>query len=91
MTTTAEYRGRKYRLAWRGQTKYGERAKLQFFDGSREFWVDAGAITISTDSPKSYSFGRRSGAYSHECWACREARAEGKEACWQCTFDVYDN
>jgi hypothetical protein len=56
---TAEYKGRKYRLAWMGQTKYGRRAKLAFFDGSKEFWVDAGKVSIvsqasSSDGQKSY-------------------------------------
>lgn len=39
------YKGRRYRLAWYGSTeKYGLRAKLQFTDGSTEFWVDAEMI-----------------------------------------------
>jgi ribonuclease HI len=38
---TAFYRGKKYKLKWRGMTKYGDRACLEFMDGSgREFWVD---------------------------------------------------
>lgn len=40
------YKGRKYRVLWSGPTKYGQRAHLQFFDGSRDFWVDAAAVTI---------------------------------------------
>lgn len=44
---TATYKGKSYRLAWIGQTKYGERAKLAFFDGSREFWVDATKVQVS--------------------------------------------
>lgn len=66
MTTTsqiAEYKGRKYRLAWRGTTKYGERAKLQFFDGSKEFWVPAEAITVS--APRSYGFRHHSDNAPH--------------------------
>ena len=42
---TAEYKGRKYRLLWSGKTKFGNRAKLAFMDGSKEFWADAGAVS----------------------------------------------
>ena len=42
----AEYKGRKYRLVWQGKTKFGERAKLQFFDGSKEFWVNSSLIKV---------------------------------------------
>ena len=41
----AIYKGRKYKLLWSGKTKYGRRAKLGFFDGSKEFWVDADRIS----------------------------------------------
>jgi hypothetical protein len=54
----AEYKGRKYKLLWIGNTKYGRRARLGFFDGSKEFWVDASAIR--TLSPASSS-GRSGG------------------------------
>lgn len=46
----AEYKGRKYRLLWIGDTKYGRRAHLQFFNGSKDFWVDAALVSITTDS-----------------------------------------
>ncbi len=96
MTTsqTAEYKGRKYRLAFCGETKFGRRAKLAFFDGSKEFWVAADAIQIiegsaaRSTSTRARSF--RSGAYDSGCWGCRDARAAGKEACKQCMFDEYD-
>lgn len=39
------YKGKRYRLVWKGKTKYGKRAKLAFFDGSKEFWVDAGKLS----------------------------------------------
>lgn len=42
----AVYKGRKYKLLWSGETKYGRRAKLGFFDGSKEFWVAAEAISV---------------------------------------------
>jgi len=50
ISKTATYKGKKYRLLWEGKTKYGRRCKLGFWDGSREFWADATAVTIgSTD------------------------------------------
>lgn len=48
----ATYKGRKYRLLWVGQTKYGKRAHLQFFDGTRDFWVDASAVAVSDSSSR---------------------------------------
>lgn len=36
---TATYKGRTYRLLWLGNTKFGSRARLQFMDGSKDFWV----------------------------------------------------
>lgn len=44
---TAEYKGRKYRLLFIGNTKYGRRAHLEFFDSSKNFWVDAGLVSES--------------------------------------------
>jgi hypothetical protein len=40
----ALYKGRHYRLLYLGHTKYGERAKLEFMDGTKSFWCDAGAV-----------------------------------------------
>lgn len=40
----AEYKGRKYRLLWLGNTKYSRRAHLQFFSGDKDFWVDASLV-----------------------------------------------
>jgi len=42
------YKGKSYRLLWSGKTRYGERAKLQFMNGTKEFWV--GAELISSGS-----------------------------------------
>jgi hypothetical protein len=41
------YKGKPYNMVWRGKTPYGERAKLQFMDGSKEFWVDVAQIEES--------------------------------------------
>jgi len=40
-----QYKGRSYRLLWSGSTRYGDRAKLQFMDGSKEFWADLSKVT----------------------------------------------
>lgn len=50
---TAEYKGRKYRLLYSGPTKYGKRAHLQFFDGTKDFWVDAGLVHEVGESSRS--------------------------------------
>lgn len=44
-TATATYKGKKYRLLWAGQTKFGRRAHLQFMDGGKDFWVDEALVT----------------------------------------------
>jgi hypothetical protein len=50
----AEYKGRKYRLLWSGKTKYGFRAHLAFFDGSKDFWCDGNAVR-ELDGPARFS------------------------------------
>ena len=60
----AEYKGRKYRLMFIGQTKYGRRANLQFLDGSKDFWVAADAVTVLQDGGDS---GRAPGHFEHSC------------------------
>lgn len=37
---TVSYKGRNYTVVFAGTTKFGEKAKLSFLDGSKEFWVD---------------------------------------------------
>ncbi len=49
------YKGRQYRQMWSGETKYGKRAKLQFLDGSKEFWVDASQVSGGGSSSSSRS------------------------------------
>lgn len=51
----ATYKGRKYRLLFIGETKFGKRAHLQFFDGTKDFWVDASAVAVSESSPRARS------------------------------------
>ena len=45
---TAQYKGRAYRLLYIGPTKFGQRAHLQFLDGSKDFWVDAVMVSTGT-------------------------------------------
>lgn len=58
MTQTATYKGRKYRCLFAGKTKYGRRAHLEFFDGSKSFWVDAHLVSVSGGESKRDSFRR---------------------------------
>lgn len=43
--SSATYKGRKYKLLWVGDTKFGRRAHLGFWDGSKSFWVDATLVS----------------------------------------------
>lgn len=42
----ATYKGRNYRLLAVVKTKLGDRAHLQFFDDTKDFWVNARAVEI---------------------------------------------
>lgn len=86
MAQVAEYKGRKYKLAWQGTTKYGERAKLQFFDGSKEFWVDASTIRI-TESNSSEPRGR--GFRRAECAECGEWINSPNQRCWETGLNCF--
>ena len=68
MSEYVEYKGRNYFLAWKGTTKFGERAKLQFLDRSKEFWVDASAIKQATGVPQPRKYGRF--REWGQCWEC---------------------
>ena len=76
------YKGKTYLLKWRGPTKYGERARLQFLDGSKDFWVDAGLVSDAgnsrtrTDVPRL----RRDGTFL--CDECGEYVRSGTP-CWE--------
>jgi len=48
----ARYKGRIYRLAFLGETKYGWRAKLQTMDGSEFFWVDSDKVHDISQEPE---------------------------------------
>ena len=76
----ATYKGSKYRLLWSGKTKYGERAKLAFFSGGKEFWVDASKVTIMAPTRK---FTTPSGQRIDEDDVC-ELCGENKYTCGHC-------
>lgn len=61
MPDIVQYKGRSYRLLFKGKTKFGFKAKLAFMDGSKEFWVDANLISESTKST------RAPGRGEHHC------------------------
>jgi hypothetical protein len=67
-TTVVLYKSRKYNLLWEGKTKFGQRAKLAFLDGSKEFWVPSELVSEAPlFAPNPYanaprSFGARSGS-----------------------------
>lgn len=87
MSQVATYKGRKYRLMWVGKTKYGQRAHLAFFDGSRDFWVNADLVSVS-ESTRSGSRG------SHQdevrCLHCGEWTLEGDDWCMACGKAGYE-
>ena len=84
----AKYKGKVYRVLYQGPTRYGDRANLQFLDGSKSFWVDARLVTPHQGTPSSGSgatpFGRprlrRDGTY--ECEECGDYVRPGTR-CWE--------
>jgi hypothetical protein len=88
---TVSYKGRTYRLLWTGPTKFGQRCKLGFMDGSKEFWVDAAAVSgapASAGRPQSRTsngLGRRTGC------SCGSQEGGSKPTdCNSCRFDQDD-
>jgi len=86
------YKGKKYKLVWVGPTKFGRRAKLQFLNGQKEFWVDEDAISPSGST----GYGGSSSGRGGRCRGCggliRDAphhRAMGGY-CGSCAFDEFD-
>lgn len=82
-TSTKEvvtYKGRQYNLLFKGQTKFGYKAKLAFLDGSKEFWVDASEISGSGARRTSGTSRGRSQRYI--CDECEEWVTPGT-SCWE--------
>lgn len=66
-TEMVSYKGRPYRCTWKGKSKFGEgeRAKLEFMDGSQSFYVDAALL-----EPYVQSDAARERAEKRLCWEC---------------------
>lgn len=65
---TATYKGKTYRVLFVGDTKYGRRAHLEFMNGGKDFWVDAGSVTLG--GGYSPTAGRRSLDEDDRCEVC---------------------
>lgn len=76
----ATYKGKTYRLMWEGKTKYGDKAKLAFLDGSKEFWVDRKLISHAS-APQSSS--RYDGRERGFCNECGEKINSKTQHCWE--------
>lgn len=66
------YKGRPYRCTWRGPGKFTredgtipDRAKLEFMDGSKSFYVDADNLEVYVQSEAA-----RERAPKKQCWEC---------------------
>ena len=68
----ASYKGRTYRVAWQGETKYGPRTKLQFTSGAGEFWVSTNKVTEAAAPP------------AHDNAPTRRRRGKEWGRCWEC-------
>lgn len=58
---TAMYKGKKYRVEFIGETKFGRRAKLSFMDGSKQFWVPAAEVNGVKEGDDAASAAKRAG------------------------------
>lgn len=91
-TQLGTYKGKTYRILYIGATKFGKRARLQFMDGSKDFWVGADLVTIGASSsgqsrPASHS-GRCRGCGGSIQDAAHHRAMEGY--CGDCAFDEFD-
>jgi len=89
---TVSYKGKTYRLQYSGPTRYGDRAKLQFLDGSKEFWVDLSLVSPSSGGGKTTysprSRGRCRGCGGPVVDAPHHRAMDGY--CGSCAFDEFD-
>jgi hypothetical protein len=79
-TKRVTYNGRPYTLLWSGPTKHGERAHLQFIDGTKDFWVDSFLVSGASASHGATPKLRRDGTY--ECDECGDYVRPGTR-CWE--------
>lgn len=90
------YKGRTYRLLWSGTTQYGQRCKLGFMDGSKEFWADAASVSNIRDGSSEDSTTGRRRSRSGRCRECGGALTDAPHhramggLCGSCAFDEYD-
>lgn len=90
---TVLYKGKPYKVLYYGPTKFGQRARLQFFDGSKDFWVDASLVSPGRGTGYSRPYG---GGGSGRCRGCggpikdapHHRAMEG--CCGYCAFDEFD-
>ena len=85
---TATYKGHSYRVLYIGPTKYGQRARLQFFDGSKDFWCDARLVTVSSDTGSRSRYERNDGMV--RCRYCQQLTIEGDDWCTRCGKADYE-
>lgn len=79
----ATYKGRTYKLLYLGKTKFGDKAKLGFMDGSKEFWVDAHLVTTAKAPPASCPVPlRRKQDKKYVCDECGDWVLPGT-SCWE--------
>jgi len=81
----AQYKGHEYLVLYWGPTKRGERVKLAFMDGNKQFWADASQCTLTKDYKRYGSWGITFGKLQ----ALRaEHKGNGetspKKRCWEC-------
>jgi hypothetical protein len=53
------YQDKRYRVRWAGDTKHGQRAKIQQLDGTHEFWIHAHEMKASQDQTGAGESGMR--------------------------------
>lgn len=87
---SAEYKGKKYAVLFIGETKFGRRAHLAFFNGQSDFWVDASKVSnVRMNSAGGGSGSRDSGMV--KCRNCGQKTPEGDDWCIRCGSADYEN
>jgi hypothetical protein len=77
----AIYKRRRYRLLWSGRTRYGERAHLEFMDGSKSFWAPADLVATRDEDGEAGSGGCVECGKQTRGW-CAECKCT---LCWECS------
>ena len=80
----AIYNGKRYDIEYIGQTKYGERAKLKFTNGTQTFWVDVGKIhVVEEKEEKEENKKKKKKSYEEDDIVCPLC-GENKYTCGHC-------